>query len=348
MKAFQLVRPGAMGELRSVAQPAPGQGEVLIKVGGAGLCHSDLHFMHGDFAHVPYLNDNVPFTLGHEPAGWVEAVGAGVHGFERGQPVIVYPIFGCGHCAACHAGLDHRCQVHAASGPALGLGVNGALAEYMLVKSARQLLPLGDLDPRQAAPLTDAALTPYHAIRRNLQRLRPGATVVVIGVGGLGQMAVQLLSVLSPARIVAVDRSADKLAAARALGAAATVVADAEASRALRDATRGQRADLVIDLVGVDATLKLAASSVAAGGRIEVIGVAGGKLDWSFARLALEASIGSSYWGTPTELREIVALAQAGRIGTRVERFTLDDTARAYGLLEAGQIEGRAVVTPHG
>ncbi len=348
MKAFQLIRPGEMGQLRSVDVPTPGHGEVLVKIGGAGLCHSDLHFMHGAFPHVPYLTDNVPFTLGHEPAGWVEQLGPGVAGFEPGQAVIVYPIFGCGRCAACQAGQDHLCRVHAATGPALGLGVNGALAEYMLVKSARQLIPLGKLDPRQAAPLTDAALTPYHAIRRNLERLRPGASAVVIGVGGLGQMAVQLLSVLSAAQVIAVDRSADKLASASAFGAQVTVPAGDGAARAVRDATGGRGAELVIDLVGIDSTLKLAAASVAAAGRIEVIGVGGGSFQWGFARLPLEASIGSSYWGTPTELREVVALAEAGRIHSKVQCFDLADAAHAYQLLEDGTIDGRAVVTPHG
>ncbi|HEX7198258.1 MAG TPA: zinc-binding dehydrogenase [Dongiaceae bacterium] len=304
--------------------------------------------MHAGFPRVPYLTRRPPFTLGHEAAGWIEALGSDIAGLEKGMPVIVYPALACGRCVACHEGQDHLCETHAMTSPSLGFGVDGALARYVLVQSARQIIPIGDLDPRGAAPLTDAALTPYRSIRRNLDRLRPNSSVVVIGVGGLGQMALQLLAALSPARIIAVDQSPAKLALARSLGASVTTISDENAAQVIRDATQGRGAALVLDIVGVDATLKLAASTVAVGGRIEVIGIGRGSLKWSLMGLPLEASIGSSYWGSPTELREVVALAQAGRIRTNVEFFDLEDTAKAYRLLEEGKVEGRAVITPNG
>src|SRR5690606_32232660 len=162
-------------------------GEVLIKVGGAGACHSDVHLMDEfDAGVVPW---NPPFTLGHENAGWVETLGAGVTGLEVGQPVAVYGPWGCGTCSRCLLGVETYCEnVMAAPVPGGGggLGLDGGMAEYMLVKSSRFLVPLPDgLDPVHAAPLTDAGLTPYHAIKRSLPLLTPDSTAVVIGVGGL-------------------------------------------------------------------------------------------------------------------------------------------------------------------
>ncbi|MEJ8856597.1 NAD(P)-dependent alcohol dehydrogenase [Variovorax robiniae] len=348
MKAFQLLRAGQMGELRDVDVPMPKAGEILVKIGGAGLCHSDLHCMHAGFPPLPYLTRKPPFTLGHEAAGWIEALGSDIPGLEKGMPVIVYPSLSCGRCVACHDGQDHLCETHAMTNPALGLGADGAIAKYMLVKSARQIIPIGDLNPRSAAPLTDAALSPYRSIRRNLERLRPNSSVVVIGVGGLGQMALQLLTALTPAQVIAVDRSPEKLALAKSLGARVTVPADDDAAKVIREATQGRGAALVLDIVGVDATLKLAAKSVAIGGRIDVLGVGGGSLKWNLFDMPAEASIGSSYWGSPSELREVVALAQAGRIRTNVQYFDIEDTAEAYRLLEDGKVEGRIVITPNG
>jgi alcohol dehydrogenase, propanol-preferring len=347
MKAFQLLNAGEMGQLRDVPVPSPASGEVLIKVAGAGLCQTDLYLMQAGFPPLPYLA-RTPFTLGHEPAGWVEQVGPGVAGLERGMPVVVYPALACGMCRACHAGEDQLCELSARTGPTLGMGCDGAIAEYMLVRSVRQIIPLGQLDPREAAPLTDAALAPYRAIRRNLDRLRPDASVVVIGIGGLGHMAVQLLRAMCSAQIIAVDCSLEKVDLARALGADVAIMSDQNAAGAIREATRGHGAAVVLDLVGLQATLKLAASVVRVCGRIVVIGMGGGTLPWHFLGVPFEASLATSYLGNPTELREVVALAEAGRIQVHIEAFELEQTAQAYQLLQQGRIRGRAIVTPHG
>jgi propanol-preferring alcohol dehydrogenase len=348
MKAFRLLRAGEQGSLQSVDRPTPGPGQVLIKVAGAGLCHSDLHFQQPGFPRVPFLTERAPFTLGHENAGWIEELGAGVSGFDFGAPVIVHSAIGCGMCRLCQAGEEQICQQTARHGPSYGLGVDGGLAEYLLVQSTRQLIPLGDLDPRDAAPLTDAALTPYRPIRRSLAQLRAGTSAVVIGVGGLGHMAIQILRVLSPARIIAVDRSSDKLALARSVGAEAAVIGDDHARAALRDAVGGRHAGLVLDFVGTDETLALASSIIEIGGRIVVLGVANGTLPWKFSGVPLESTLTTSYWGNMAELREVVALAREGRIKVRSRRFSLEQTAEAYDLLQSGKIEGRAVVTPYG
>ena len=180
-----------------------------MKVGGAGACHSDLHVMEWPAGFLPY---ELPFTLGHENAGWIEALGAGVKGWEVGEAVAVYGPWGCGRCRPCRTGLETLCERAAQLGAAGGgLGRDGGMAEYMLVPDPRLLVPLGDLDPRDAAPLSDAALTPYHAIKLALHQLVPGTSAVVIGVGGLGHMAVQILRALTPARVIATDIDAGKL-----------------------------------------------------------------------------------------------------------------------------------------
>jgi propanol-preferring alcohol dehydrogenase len=187
---------------------------VLIKIGGASVCHSDLHVMEEDLGFKP------PFTLGHENAGWIAALGQGVMGFKEGDAVSVYGPWGCGRCHACQLSMENYCEnwAHVDSFGA-GLGLDGGMAEYMLVPSPRLLVPLGDLSPVKAAPLSDAALTPYHAIKRALPHLTADSTVVVMGVGGLGHMAMQLLRVLAPVRIVAADVDDKKLQQAKALGA---------------------------------------------------------------------------------------------------------------------------------
>ena len=201
---------------------------MLIKIGGAGVCHSDLHVMEEDLGFTP------PFTLGHENAGWMAALGEGVTGFKEGDAVAVYGPWGCGRCHACQRSMENYCENWAQiNGFGGGLGLDGGMADYMLVPSPRLLVPLGDMSPAKAAPLSDAALTPYHAIKRALPHLNADSTVVVIGVGGLGHMAVQLLRVLAPVRIVAADVDDTKLAQAKALGAD-EVVNNRNASRSRR------------------------------------------------------------------------------------------------------------------
>jgi alcohol dehydrogenase, propanol-preferring len=211
MQALQLTSAHTI-ELREVAQPDPGPGEVLVKVGAAGACHSDLHLMDAPAEALEAFP--VPFTLGHENAGWVEALGPGVNGFELGQPVAIYGIIGCGRCSACLRGRDNECRNVAPSG--IGIGRDGGMASYLSVP-ARQLIPIGDLDVTQAAPLTDAGLTPYHAIELSREALRPGSTCVVVGVGGLGHMAIQILAATTAARIIAVDVEERRLSLAEDL-----------------------------------------------------------------------------------------------------------------------------------
>ncbi|NLT05541.1 MAG: NAD(P)-dependent alcohol dehydrogenase [Solirubrobacterales bacterium] len=346
MLAYQLTGWQQPPQLREVPVPEPGPGQVLLKVAGAGACHSDLHLMEWPEGTMAF---DLPFTLGHENAGWVAALGAGVEGLAEGDAVAVYGPWGCGRCRACRLSREDYCERQAEIGAfGGGLGLDGGMAEYLLVPHSRLLIPLGDLDPRDAAPLTDAGLTPYHAIKRSLHLLHPGSTAVVIGVGGLGHMAVQMLAALSPARIVAVDAAPDKLAVAGEIGADATFEPGEETATAIRELTGGRGAELVLDVVGADATLELARSVVGFEGHLTVIGLAGGKIDYDWTALPWAAQLTATYWGTAVELMDVLALASAGKIHVRVQRFGLDRVEEAYARLRAGEVDGRAVICPNG
>lgn len=345
MQAFQLTGWQKPPELREVPVPEPGAGQVLLKMGGAGACHSDLHLMEAPEGPKPY---KFPFTLGHENAGWVEKLGSGVDGYSVGDPVLVYGPWGCGRCLNCRMGMENNCESKDDARPA-GLGSDGGMASYLLVPSARHLIPLGSLDPRAAAPLSDAALTSYHAVKRSLHLLGAGSTAVVIGVGGLGQMAVQLLRTLSRATtIIAVDTAEDKLKTARKMGADETLQSGDDAVKRIKGMTHGHGAGLVLDMVGVDATLKMSAQVARTLGHVTIVGLGGGALPVNFFNLPHECAVASPYWGSITELMEVVSLAQAGKIEMLVEHFPLERAAEAYHLLHHGKIAGRAVILPNG
>lgn len=319
---------------------------VLVRVGGAGLCHSDLHIIHtGD------ENPLVGGTLGHEVAGTVEKIGADVSTVAVGDRVLVALVYSCGSCRECLAGRDNLCWAAGSRdtlGPlSPGIGAPGGMAEYIPVK-ARNIDPIGDLDPVAAAPLADAALTPMHAIETVRDRLVGDATVVVLGLGGLGHLALQLLAATCGSRIVAVDTDPGKLAAALTHGADVAVPSDGAAAGRILELTGGRGADVVLDFVGVQPTVNLALAVIAQGGAIRFVGLGGGSFAYAAAtgELAWGVNIERAYGGTRAEMRQIVALAQAGKIAVEVTRYPLDDAARAFADLEAGRVPGRAVLVP--
>ncbi|MET0897306.1 MAG: NAD(P)-dependent alcohol dehydrogenase [Mycobacterium sp.] len=319
---------------------------MLIKVGGAGACHSDLHLLEAPAGSQAFT---LPFTLGHENAGWVETMGPGATGFTHGDPVIVYGPWGCGLCVNCRVGMENYCQTPGKPSPGGLGGTDGGMAEYLLVPSTRHLIPLGDLDPREAAPLTDAGLTSYHAVKRSLPLLGPGSTAVVIGAGGLGQMAIQVLKALASATtVVAVDTAADKLEIATGFGADEALISGADAVTRIKDITKGHGAELVLDLVGVDSTLTMAAQVSRVLGHLTIVGLGNAALPVNFHSPAQECSVAAPFWGSIPELIEVISLAQAGKITMLVEHFTLDGAEHAYQLLHDGKVAGRAVITPHG
>jgi len=222
------------------------------------------------------------------------------------------------------------------------------MAEYLLVPAARHLVPLPDgLDPVAAAPLTDAGLTPYHAIRRSNAKLAPGATAVVIGVGGLGHLGVQILAATTAAKVVAVDSRESARDLALSSGADLALPPGEELADQIREFTGGVGADVVLDFVGSDETLAASAQAARQLGDITIVGIAGGTLPVSFFSLPYEASVQTTYWGNRRELVEVLDLAARGRLHAETELYTLDDAAQAYLDLQHGTVRGRAVVVPH-
>lgn len=343
MKAVRFIAVGRPAEVVDVPRPSPGPGQVLIRIAGAGVCHSDLHILDED------LGLKGPFVLGHENAGHIAELGEGIRDWKEGDAVAVYGPWGCGRCHTCQTSAENYCENHA-SIPTMGggLGSDGGMAEYMLVPSSRLLVPLGSLDPVEAAPLSDAALTPYHAIRNVLPLLTPDASVVVIGVGGLGHMAVQILQALTPARLIACDIDEGKLKHAQKLGARHTVnTRDAEAAATEIARLVGPRgATVVLDFVGAQSTVDLAVRLVGRNSRIAVVGLAGGVLHYSANNPPYGCQVTVPYWGSRTELMEVIALAAAGRIRADVETFPLEDAVAVYQRLREGKIRGRAVLKP--
>ncbi len=345
MLALQLTAWKSRPELREVPDPEPGPGQVVVRIAAAGACHSDLHLMHDfDAGVVPYA---LPFTLGHENTGIIEAVGAGVEHLGPGEPVAVYGPWGCGRCRRCHQGAENYCERSAElEGSGGGLGFDGGMAPLMLVPQARWLVPLGDLDPVEAAPLTDAGLTPYHAISRSLHLLHGGSTALVIGAGGLGHLAIQILKATCAATVVAADTKPDALELASTIGADHVVASNDATAHAIRAITRNQGVDLALDFVGVDSTIALAAGVSRPLGHVTVVGIGGGTFGFGFFSLPYEVSVATTYWGTLPELSEVLDLARRGLVKAHVHRFGLDEAVDAYDALRAGELEGRAVIVP--
>jgi alcohol dehydrogenase, propanol-preferring len=338
VRAALLHAVGGDFTIKEVPTPEPGPGEVLVRIAGAGVCHSDVHLKAAGALGMAF-----PHILGHENAGWVETFGAGVTGLRAGDAVVVFGGWGCGLCRYCLGGSEQLCDGLRWG----GIGPAGGYAEYLLVPSARHLLPAGSLDLVDAAPLTDAALTPYAAVQKVRRRLVAGTTAVVVGAGGLGQFAVQFLKLFSPATVIAVDTSAGKRAAARALGADYVVdPADADAVDQIRAAGRGRGAAAVIDFVGVDSTLAMAAKSLDQSGIVVLIGLSGGSYPFSFFSIPFESTLTTSNWGTRNQLEEVLALAQDGQISVAVERRPLEEINAVFAELERGAIAGRAVLIP--
>jgi propanol-preferring alcohol dehydrogenase len=347
MKAAQLLDRGVF-EVRDVPDPTLTAGHVLLKVEGAGMCRSDLHLVHDSSDALP-----LPLTLGHETTGRVIDPN-GAPGLEVGQSVLVAGIWGCMACSPCRQGRVNACETWAVLAPmplGPGLGMPGGMAEYMVAPSTG-LFDLGDMDTVAAAPLADAGVTPAHAISLTRDLLVPGATAVVVGLGGLGHLGLQILRETTAVRIIAVDVDPARAADAAQYGADVRLVSGPETAEEVLDLTKGVGADVILDFVGMDETLKLSIATVRSYGAIVTVGLGGGTLPFMAGG---ESRVDSPPWGvrvvrpygaTHSDVTQVIALAQAGKISAKIETHPLVDAPLVLERLRRGDVDGRAVLIP--
>lgn len=347
MLAVQLTEWGRPPVVREIDDPAPTGEQLLIKVGAAGLCRSDLSVMDSPTDRFDYP---LPLTLGHEVAGTVVDTGPDGDHTLLGKDVVVHGIWSCRACRNCRRGRQNYCLDLAPrpdgrlSPIGNGLGRPGGLAELMLVPSADVLVPTGSLPAEQAAPLADAGLTAYHAIRTHRDLIDSETVAVVVGIGGLGHLAVQILRAFGVRHITAVDNRAQAHDLAIELGAQTCHVSLDDAAA---DIIALGGADVIFDFVGAPATIAPAPALLGPGGRIVVVGTAGGRLAVG-KDLGMPSGwqINAPFWGTTADLREVVSLAQAGTLHSEVTRFGFADIPEAYRQLRSGAFAGRGVLVP--
>jgi NAD+-dependent secondary alcohol dehydrogenase Adh1 len=341
MKAVRLHGYHQDPVVEEVAEPViSGPLDVIVKVGGAGVCRTDLHIIEGQWAAA--MAPALPYTLGHENAGWVHEVGSAVTNVQVGDTVILHPTPTCGLCRACRAGQDMHCSNN--SFP--GLSHDGGMAEYLLT-SARTCVKLDpSTQPKDVAALADAGITAYHAVRKAIPLLYPGTTCVLIGAGGLGHIGIQCLAALTATRIIVVDRNADALKLAEQLGAHHTVVADGGQVQAVKDLTDGGGADVVLDFVAEQGAENDGFAMTHSGGSYYVIGYGGTLTVPTLDIISTERNIVGNIVGTYNELAELMVLAQDGKVTLHTSTYPLDAAVEAIQDLDAGRVRGRAILVP--
>ncbi len=331
--------------------PEPRGAEVLIRMTAAGVCHSDIHIWEGVYdlgsGNRMTLKDrgvSLPLTMGHEISGEVVKVGPDVKDLAPGLACVVYPWLGCGECPTCRRGEENLCAIKAR---AMGVFMPGGYAEYVLVPHERYCVGLGNLDPAEAAPLACSGVTTYSALKKFGAKLKD-EPVVIMGAGGLGHMALMVLSALQGKGAIVIDIDPTKREAALQAGALAAIDgAAADAGQQIGKATGGGAA-AVLDLVGSSATINLGIASLRKGGEIVVVGLYGGELRLPIVYLPLRGmGLRGSYVGSLPELKELVGLAQKGTLKPiKVTRRKLPEANTALSELKAGKVVGRIVLVP--
>ena len=339
MKAAIMNRYHAPLEFVELPQPEPRRPrDVVVRIGGAGVCATDLHAIDGL---MEPAGVTLPRVLGHENAGWVASVGSDVTTVAEGDAVLVYPPFSCGLCVSCRRGNDMHCVRHDFT----GLSLDGGFAEFVLADERSLItLPAG-VEPAEIAPHADAGVTAYHAVRRLEHLARPGTTAAIIGIGGVGHIALQLVRELGSSRIVAIDTDERRRTLAAELGAD-RVVDFAHAGEAVGELSGGRGADLVFDFVGTDATHAASLALLARGGTYSVIGYGGTVSCGSADIVVSEHAIVGNLVGTWIDLWELVQLHADGRVKLVTTTYPLDDVNEVLALLRAGEVTGRAVLVP--
>jgi NAD+-dependent secondary alcohol dehydrogenase Adh1 len=346
MKAARLHAYKQAPAIAEVPEPElSGPFDIIVRIAGAGVCRTDLHIIDGMMDQA-LGHPRLPYTIGHENAGWVERIGSAVTTLKPGDPVVLHPLVTCGLCAECRAGNDSHCTNRMF--PGLD-GADGGYAELLKTSERAAVKLAPGTDPASLAPFSDAGLTAYHATKKVAGLAHAGTTVVVIGVGGLGHFGVQLLRAMTPARVVAIDNQTDRLDFARSLGADEAVAAGADGGlEAVLDLTGGRGAELVIDYVGEHGTPDSAVRMLRDGGTYSVVGYGGALLTTTLEMINREIHILGNKVGTHNELVELMALAHQGRVKIEAHRYPLVEVADVLRELETGRIMGRAVLVPNG
>ncbi|SFN89569.1 NAD+-dependent secondary alcohol dehydrogenase Adh1 [Geodermatophilus obscurus] len=341
MKAVRVHEYHADPRIDDIPEPElRGPLDVIVRIGGAGVCRTDLHILEGQWADLQ--DPDLPYVIGHENAGWVHAVGEGVTNVAVGDTVILHPQPSCGLCMPCRAGRDMQCEN--AFFPGLS-NDDGGMAEYLRT-TARACVKLDpSTDPADVAALADAGITAYHAVRKALPLLHPGTTAVVQGAGGLGHIGVQCLAALSGARVVVVDRNPEALELARRIGADETVVADGDQVQAVQELTGGG-ADVVFDFVAEQGAEMDGWRMTGPAGSLYVIGYGGELRIPTLEFVAGEKNVVGNIVGTYTDLAELMVLAQAGKVTLHTQQYPLDRAVDAIRDLDAGKVRGRAILVP--
>lgn len=333
--------------------------EILVRVGAAGLCHSDLHLINGEWKDVIPLK--LPKTPGHEIAGWIEEVGDSVPEsaqMKEGDLVAVFGGWGCGICIYCKSGDEQLCNFP--RWPGLS-DYDGGYSEYIMVPTYRFLIKVDkqlttnsyNIRPEELAPLTDAGLTPYRAIKKIRHLLGPGKSIAIFGIGGLGSYAIQYAKILGQSStVIALDRTEEKLQLAEKFGADHVVNVSklqnirSEITSKISEG-KGTGVDVVIDCVGADATIEDSCKILNKGGSIVVVGLFGSQIKIPLVRAVIqEYQAYGSLWGNYSELREVIELAKTGKINHSIQKFSLNEINEAIQLLKNGKIVGRGVIIP--
>jgi NAD+-dependent secondary alcohol dehydrogenase Adh1 len=340
MKAVRLHAYHQQPVIDDVPEPAAtGPLDVVVKIGGAGVCRTDLHIIEGQWDAA--MHPQLPYTLGHENAGWVHEVGPAVTNVAVGDTVILHPTPTCGLCRACRAGDD----MHCVNSSFPGLSHDGGMAEYLLT-SARACVKLDpQTQPQDVAALADAGITAYHAVRKAIPLLYPGSTAAVIGAGGLGHIGIQCLAALSATNIIVVDRNPEALKLAEQLGARHTVVADGGQVDAVKELTGGG-AQVVLDFVAEQGAEMDGWNMTAEAGSYFVIGYGGTLHIPTLDIISTERNIIGNIVGTYNDLAELMALAEGGKVTLHTRTYPLEDAVEAFAELDAGRVRGRAILVP--
>jgi len=329
-------------KLEQVADPKiQDADDVIVRIGGAGLCRTDLHIIEGVWRNK--VSVQLPYTPGHENAGWVDDVGPGVRYFKKGDAVIVHPLITDGSCLACRRGNDMHCE----NGMFPGITRDGGFAQYLQVKE-RNLVRLPDsVVPKDIAPHADAGLTAYHAASKAAKVLQPGDFAVIIGFGGLGHIAYQVLSAKSAAQIIVVERSDLALSLAEELGAKHLVAGGGDnAVREVLQLTRGKGAEAVLDFVGEGGSIDQGLAMTRNGGYYYIIGYGGTIQVPAIDMIFSEKNIIGNLVGTYADLMELMTLAGEGKVHLATTFYPLDEMNEAISDLHHGRIKGRAVLIP--